>query len=300
MKYQKPATSINKQIEILRDRGLIIEDESFATKYLSFVGYFRLMGYALPFQVNYNNDGSHKFLDGITFENVINSYQFDRDLRLITIDALEQIEVAIRVSISQSLSEKFGSHWHSNKDLFVNPQKHLENLLHIKKEIGHDDARKPVRQIFINHYYQKYSEPELPPSWMIFEVLSLGTLSKIYKNLKRDHQKSISKIYNLDPKVFSSWLHSLSYVRNLAAHHQRLWNKVYTIKPVIPNNLLSLEIDQTRFYAQAVVIVSILRVLGNEGCWINALKELFAKNNSVEIFRLGFPKNWEIQSIWTQ
>ena len=58
------------------------------------------MGYALPCQVNYNNDGSHKFLDGVTFENVISSYQFDRDLRLITINALEQIEVAIRVSIS--------------------------------------------------------------------------------------------------------------------------------------------------------------------------------------------------------
>lgn len=64
-----------------------------------------------------------------------------------------------------------------------------------------------------------------PPSWMIFEVLSLGTVSQIFKNLAREHQKPIAKQYDLDVSIFVSWLHALSYLRNLAAHHQRLWNR---------------------------------------------------------------------------
>ena len=44
MRYQKPPTSIEQQITIMRNRGLIIEDESYARQCLQFVGYFRLSG----------------------------------------------------------------------------------------------------------------------------------------------------------------------------------------------------------------------------------------------------------------
>jgi len=59
MKYQKPSTTVHEQIAIMRNRGLIINDELFAKQHLMFVGYFRLAGYALPFQFNYNEENVH-------------------------------------------------------------------------------------------------------------------------------------------------------------------------------------------------------------------------------------------------
>lgn len=87
-------------------------------------------------------------------------------------------------------------------------------------------------QTFIKHYYHKYGEPELPRSWMVSETLTFGTVSQAFKNLTHQNQKPIAKALGLDGTVLGSWLHALSYVRNLAAHHQRLWNRAYTIKPI--------------------------------------------------------------------
>ena len=89
-----------------------------------------------------------------------------------------------------------------------------------------------MRQTFIKHYYDNHGEPELPRSWMVFETLTFGTVSQAFKNLTRQNQKPSAKAFGLDGAVLGSWLHALSYVRNLAAHHQRLWNRAYTIKPI--------------------------------------------------------------------
>jgi hypothetical protein len=68
----------------------------------------------------------------------------------------------------------------------------------IKDDIGHDPSRAPMRQTFIKHYYDKYGDPELPPSWMVFEVLSFGTVSLAFKNLTRQNQKLVAKAFGLD------------------------------------------------------------------------------------------------------
>lgn len=91
MQFTQPDTSIDDQIALLRSRGLVIADEPRAKHYLRFVGYYRLAGYALPFQVNYNADGLHRFLDGVSFEDILDLYVFDRKLRLAVMDAVERI-----------------------------------------------------------------------------------------------------------------------------------------------------------------------------------------------------------------
>ena len=40
--------------------------------------------------------------------------------------------------------------------------------------------------------------------------------------------------YGLQHLVLKSWLHTLTYVRNLCAHHARLWDKVLQISPRLP------------------------------------------------------------------
>lgn len=102
----KEWTSFSQQLELLKNRGLIFEDEQKALGYLKTIGYYRLSGYLYSFrQVDAQN--SNRKLDGFIgsshFEDVKNLYMFDKKLRQLALDALERIEVALRVNISYSL-----------------------------------------------------------------------------------------------------------------------------------------------------------------------------------------------------
>jgi len=263
------------------------------------IGYFRLAGYSLPLQINYNEDGRHRFLEGTTFEDVISLYQFDRQLRLVTIDALEKIEVGLKATISRVMSECSGAHWYMNQDHFYKGFNYESFIKKLKKELGHD-GRGGIRHTFIRHCFSKYTEPELPPSWMAFEVMSLGKVSTVFKNIKFDFQKLIAKQYGFRVEILVSWLHSLSYLRNLAAHHQRLWNRTYTIKPVIFKKLLSAneKFSQDRFYAQAMTIQILLKEISPQHEWKEALQNLFELSSFIAIGRLGFPEEWCKYQIW--
>lgn len=298
MKFTKPAIDVDAQIALLKQRGLVVADDDVARHYLRFVGYYRLAGYALPLQVNYNADGSHRFLKGTTFDELLDLYVFDRKLRLAVMDAVERIEVAVRALLSQTLSELHGPHWFLKATYFVPSFRHAQFITRVKDDIGHDSARAVTRQTFIKHYYDKYGEPELPPSWMVFEKLSFGSVSHAFKNLTRQNQKPIAKVFGLDGAVLGSWLHALSYVRNLAAHHQRMWNRVYTIKPIAARHLAADLEDTSRFYAQAVMMEALLRVVAPGSRWGERLAELLAQHPKVHLDRLGFPEGWQQRAIW--
>ncbi len=282
----------------MKSRGLLVPDEAKAAHHLRFIGYYRLAGYALPLQVNYNEDGSHRFLDGTTFDDVLDLYVFDRKLRLSVIGVSERIEVAVRAIISQEMSERCDPHWFIDPAHFHHAFGHARFIEVVKKDICHDPAKAGSRQTYIQHYYDKYGEPDLPPSWMVFEALSFGTVSMVFKNLLREHQKPIAKAFGLDGGVLASWIHAISYLRNLAAHHQRLWNRPYTIKPKVAKLYATDLSDPTRFYAQAVIIEVLLKVVAHETGWPARLARLFDEHPNVPIRRLGFPADWRDRPLW--
>lgn len=296
--FAKPATDLAAQIALLRARGLSIPDQAFATHYLRHIGYYRFSGYALAFQVNHNADGSHRFNEGIAFDDVLDLYIFDRKLRLLALDAIERIEVALRAVLSHEMSLQHGPHWFMNAAHFGGTFDHASFLDHVKREIGHDPAKAHARQTFIQHYYANYGDPELPPSWMIFEVLSFGSVSQVFKNLTRANQKPVARQFGLDSAVLASWLHAISYLRNLAAHHQRLWNRVFTIKPLAAKQYASEFHDPKHFYAQAVIIHVLLKAIAPESQWQNRLERLLLEHPKVNPNKLGFPTEWPARKIW--
>lgn len=298
MKFTKPAINAEQQIALLRSRGLVFSDDSKALHYLKHVGYYRLAGYTLPFQIDHNQDGTHKFIKHTTFEDVIDLYSFDRKLRLLVSDELERIEVAFRSELSQTMSEVFGPHWYTNPSFFIQKYNHTDFIDLLKKDIGYDPSKSAVRQRFIDHYFRKYCDPKLPPSWMIFEILSFGTVSQVFKNLSRENQKLVAKSYGLDGSVLASWMHSITYLRNLAAHHQRLWNRSYTIKPIIAKQYASELMEPTRFYAQAIIIQVLLKIVAPESQWAIKLGSLFSAHPKVNIQQMGFPSDWQTRAIW--
>jgi len=66
--FEKEAKTLQQQIEILKSRGLIINEEDDAVHYLSHISYYRLAGYWWPMQVD---KVEHIFKQNSCFSDVI-------------------------------------------------------------------------------------------------------------------------------------------------------------------------------------------------------------------------------------
>ena len=86
MLYNKQPTTVDDQIMQLKTRGLQISDVDLARHYLSNISYYRLAGYWWPMQADKVN---HSFKPNSKFEDVIALYNFDRELRLLLFDVIE-------------------------------------------------------------------------------------------------------------------------------------------------------------------------------------------------------------------
>ncbi|HNR86121.1 MAG TPA: Abi family protein, partial [Taishania sp.] len=105
--YKKAPLTVADQIALLEGRNLTIEDKTKAAAYLNAISYYRLSAYFLPYQ-----QIKDEFNAGVTFKQIINTYSFDRALRLLVFDCIERIEVAIRTQLVYIMSTKYNdSHW---------------------------------------------------------------------------------------------------------------------------------------------------------------------------------------------
>jgi abortive infection bacteriophage resistance protein len=300
IKYQKQALSFQEQLEKLQTRGLIINNQSLALVSLSNINYYRLSAYCLPFkQLDEQGNITEKFQKNISFENILELYEFDRKLRLLVMDALERIEISIRTNIAYHLAHKYGPYALLNVQNFHENFEHKTWLVQINEEI------KRSRERFIEHFKNKYQGYPNLPVWMATEVLSFGSLSILFKGLKNEDKREIARIYNLHPKTLANWLHFLTYVRNICAHHSRLWNKELAIKPKIDSiNELWLPPITTRndrSYIILLIIKELLKVTTNGKDWTisseHLLKPILEKYNWAHE-SMGIPPNWLQHPLW--
>ena len=134
--YNKTALSYANQLQQLRNRGLIIEDEPKALHLLEVISYYRLSGYWYPLLADKQN---HRFKSGATFETAFSIYKFDRELRLLVLRELEKIEVAVRAKMIYVLSHSLGPFWYLDSSNFSNPVKHADTLSKIGTEYSRTD-----------------------------------------------------------------------------------------------------------------------------------------------------------------
>ena len=233
MLYNKPPLSFADQSRLLQKRGLVCDDISRVERYLSQIGYYRLSAYCMPFELPSSEPSgsrNHTFRSGTNFEQVLGLYIFDRKLRLLVMEAIERIEVAVRTLWSGSMALLHGSHAHMRTDLFKCAWKHTRDLARIASDLEKNT------ETFVIHYRTHYKEPFLPPIWAIVETMTLGTLSHWIENTKNtDAKKEVMQNLLLPTvDVLESVLHALTPVRNVCAHHARLWNRRFPMSlPVI-------------------------------------------------------------------
>lgn len=302
----KPAYTISNQIELLKDRGMLFRDEITASHCLSTISYYRLKGYWWDMQEDYT---LHNLKPNTYFEDIVDRYNFDRHLRLILFDAIERIEIALRTKMIYHLSIRYGGLWYLDTNLFENTiyegttkTIHQNTIEELQKEFNRS------QEIFIKDQKNRY--PHQPAdAWKILEVASMGTLSKLYKNLK--HQLPEKAIIanemglNLHSEL-SSWLEAITYVRNITAHHSRLWSRNMVKKPVVNlRNPLGLWFDNPLKEAQTkkpFLIISCMIYLCNHIIPNHHIKsdilDLFNKNPSIQIYKMGFLNNWKNEPLW--
>jgi abortive infection bacteriophage resistance protein len=296
MKYTKLPVSIPDQIKKLKSRGLHFENEAKASHYLSNISYYRLRAYTYPFQDNTNPE--HPFIKKVSFEDIIQLYVFDRRLRLLIFNAIEKIEIALRTQIIYEYAMTYGGFWHLKPELYNKPVYFAEHIASLQKEIDRS------HETFIEHYRKKYSEPKEPPCWMSLEVSSIGLLSKIFSNLKKDDCKNkITNHFGLkDVDILTNWMFCFSNIRNTCAHHGRIWNRRFsqiTIprKPIFQfiNNK---EIHPNKIYASICCIQYILNIISPQSDFKNKILELMNSCPLLQDKEMGFPKNWREEALW--
>ncbi len=100
MNYTKPPLLYAEQLKLLTGRGLIINDVISAELYLQHISYYRLSAYMIPFQGK-----KDVFNADTTFEKIVDLYVFDRELRLLVLDAIERIEIAVHKSSPPDIND---------------------------------------------------------------------------------------------------------------------------------------------------------------------------------------------------
>ena len=300
MDYNKQAVSITDQIALLRERGLAISDEAAAIRYLNTISYYRLAGYLLPFQ---SDKLLHLYKPGSRFETALELYRFDQKLRVLAFDVIERIEVSVRTQLIYVMSMNHSPWWFEDASLFASPEDHAEALAAIDGELARSHE-----EFIVDHKARYAADARRPPAWKTLEIVTLGTLSRLYGNIRKElrSRDEIAAFFLVPPKQYlSGWLQSLTQVRNVCAHHSRLWNRTIAAAPKrikrpqpelyyapIP------QLAQHKLYPALCCMNHLLFTISPDYYMGLRLQELFAAHPNVDPTAMGFPANWQAEAIW--
>ncbi len=306
----KKFRSLDEQIQILKSKGLVIDDEEKAKDILFRENYFFISGYRHLFMRTYKEK---KFLAGTTFDELYSMFVFDRRIRNIMFKNILIIENNIKSIISYQLSKKYGF---KEKD-YLNPKNFKQDSL--KSRQVHDVLNKMRRQIKINgsqhsatlHYISNYG---YIPLWVLVKVLSFGIVAEFYNILKTDDQYSIAQVYGIDSESLQIYLALLSNYRNLCAHEDILYD--HRTQRSIPDTVYhyKLDIDKTDdeynygkndLFALVIIMRQMLTDEEFRGLIFELGYEVDILDGKVDVIpinallnRIGFPDNWrDIEDI---
>ena len=296
MEYSKSPISHIQQIEMLKERGLLIQDEEHALKQLNIISYFRLANYLRPMEFN---KVTHQLKPNSYFENALSLYYFDKKLRALVFTAIQSIEIALRTRMIHNVSMKYGAFWFMDNSICIDERMFQDNLLRIQHEV------KRSKEDFIQEHFNKYQSPSLPPVWKTLEVISFGTLSKLYCNLSDNAiKKQIAREFNLPQHLYlESWIKCAAVLRNCVAHHARIWNRRFPLKPQLPHKLSGAWIDvshteQVKFYAQLCYLAYMQDHIHPDNTFKKELLDLLKSHPNVDTKAMGFPENWQSEPLW--
>lgn len=278
-------------------RGMECDRESLVS-HLCDVGYYRLSGYWHIYK-----EENDTFREGTCFSEVWTIYIFDRQFRLVVLDAIERVEVYFRTQLAHELAKKTGPFGFTDKkNLPRLSDGDYERLLNTCRE-KHTRSREP----FIVHFREKYGDTHaLPPYWMLVNTMDFGQTLTLYRGAPVEIRNALAAQLGLSAKVLESWLFALNTVRNICAHHGRLWNRVIGTKPIIPKASKDVrwhkpyEVSSERVFGILTILSYLLAEIAPQTKWRNRLFALLESHPSIDRRKMGFFKNWESCPFWAK
>jgi abortive infection bacteriophage resistance protein len=308
--------SVAEQIKLLKGRGMTMLDDASAAGIMQRIGYYRLSGYFYPLRKTHPRGTPGRqddFQSGTSIELIANLYEFDRQLRLLVLDAVERVEVAIRFDISHRLGQRHRIAHEAESQLdtkfcTVRDPYSGKTGYEIWCERLAVVLKKARKEDFVKHHSENYGGKM--PIWVVTEVWDFGLLSKFFAGMRYKDQLQIARRYGLpDAKYLISWLRAINFARNVSAHHSRLWNRNFADRPTFPpaqphhnfHHLVSDNHAQTRIYGSLCILKTMLSAVAPNNDWTERLKILcksFPGSTLISLKSAGFPEDWEDKAIW--
>ena len=294
--YPKQIFSLQQQIQSYVDAGMIMDPADDIPGVLTRIGYYRLRGYCFHL---YDNS-SKKYQPGTKFSDVVLLYNFGVELSHLLFGMLTSIEVALRARFSEALLTYGDALILSDPSIFADKQLYWKNMGAIASEIARSN------DVFIKHNFDNHNGQI--PLWAVVEILSFGTLSKLIKNMEASSGAAYSilagyykyktangNLVSPSQKMLSSWIHSVSVLRNMCAHSGRIYNRSINTTP----ELLAVDriTPQPRYNGLYQMMLAMKYLRPSDDLWndfVNQFKGLKLKYDTViELKRMNFPPDWE-------
>ena len=299
--------SADEQISRLRQRGMAIEDVTFARQFLSNVSYSRLKGYWIPSEDRASGKAS-KFSAHNRFEDVFDLYFFDRKLRLIVMDAIEWVEVALRTKWIDHMGINYGEFGYMDRERYkgrTDSEKAKKSHDELRKSLIRDFGRSTDADAIT--YRKNKSNRREPPIWMAAEAMTLGLLIEFINKLKRPDRIAIADSFLVAEGRLIFMLQNIRRVRNVCSHHGRLWSRNLADQDVKiarrPESLglaMGMTTDSKRLHNTLVILDYFLSVtfpeFGKE--WRSGLLDHLRSCPLPYPEALGFPAEWEQWAPW--
>ena len=290
--YPKPPLKYEEQLEKLKKRGCIINDDKKCISILESVNYYRLSAYFLPFKLDNGN-----YEEGLSFERVFSIYEFDRKLHGILFNALEETEIFLRSKIAYFHAHEYGALGYMDETNFSIKYEckdgeckkiefHKNFIENFKREI---ENNKNI--LFVKHHIYKYGGEF--PIWAASEMFTFGMLSKFFANMTCQDRENLSNdIYKTNPKFVGSWLRCCTDLRNICAHYGRLYFRIFSAAPSGIDNLE--EKSKRKLFG---AILSLKKLYPFKDKWDNeTLKKLMSlvdeHKSDIDLEHIGFSYNW--------
>ncbi len=277
--YPKPAITITEQIELLKKRGMQIDDEVDCQKFLTNVSYYRLSWYFSAYQ-----NPNDTFIANTKFSTIKRIYILDQRLRNLIAEGIERIEVALRARIVNTTCCDYDTPlWHT-----ANEQ--IQGI--VKNRMRKQDRNCPFRH-YDRKYYSGANQNQEYPFWVVSELCFFSDLSFIFRDaLETKHKKSIAKEFRLRPHHLGSCLHTLSVLRNTVAHHDKIYKRQFSVKPNFEYLTNPAEpFHQYNYFINHYHIINhLLSVIHPNNTWKQRVDELIFEDLDIA-YGYGFPSD---------
>lgn len=310
--FLKPFKNIEQQLDILKDRDLVITNRERTLKYLLSNNYYNIInGYSKFFQV----PGSDNYINNVTFDEVASLYTFDKDIKRAILQSILEAEHHIKSITAHRFAESYQNQQYAYLDTKNYDNDKILDVGYIISKLSKIvNYNKNRRGTSINHYYTNHKDV---PIWVLTDYLEFGDTRHIIENLPTSLQNKIAKDLVsfiktnnpnftgvFPPETMISFLKNINQTRNVCAHNNRLLNfkcsanSVY-FAPI--HDDFNLQDDDSRKTVYSTVVSLQCFISGEEfnRLWNTLRKKVIKLENklkSVDIniinAALGFPDYW--------